>query len=177
MIQRILNLTLLVFSLASIAHGQEASRLVDWQPVVPLSEAKTLEIVGITVNDANVTAGQIFNAPDSWLDKLSFRIRNVSDKTITLFGFGIGFPEVDLGGGRTAMLSIGYDAEKNSEKRQPIPSGSEVEVSLPPEQLALLRQVAAKLIGTTRLTRSNILPGLVNFGDGTKIGCISLRKS
>jgi hypothetical protein len=177
MTQRILIVATVVLLFASIATSQEMNRLVDWQLVVPGSDAKALEIVGITVNQTNITTGRPFSAGEDWLDKLTFKVRNTSDKTITLFAFGVAFPEIELGGGRTAMLSIPYDAQKNPPKRQPLSPGSEVELTLPPDQLALLRQVSLKRIGTVHLTRVNILPGLVNFADGSKLGGISLRKT
>jgi hypothetical protein len=177
MIQRILFFTIIVLSVAMTVDAQETNRLVDWPAVSPRSDAKVLEIIRITVKDTNVTPGQYFAAADDWLNKLTFRIRNVSDKTITRCGFGIGFPELSPGGGGMPGFSIVYDTEKKPEKLQPIPPGAEVEVTLPADQLEIMRQAAIRLIGTSHLTRIRILPGLATFADGSDIGGFSLRKN
>jgi hypothetical protein len=93
MIQRILFFTIIIFSLGMTVDAQETSRLVDWPKGYQGSDAKVLEIVGITVKDTNITIGQFFVASDDWLDKLTFRIRNVSAKTITRCGSAV-FPNL-----------------------------------------------------------------------------------
>jgi hypothetical protein len=177
--QQLLVAIILGLSLPNLSNGQERDRLVDWQSVTLGSDAKVLEVVDITVNGKSVTTGHAFTGGEDWLDTLSFRVRNISGKTITLFSFGVAFPEIDLGGGRSAMLSIPYDADsprKNSGERKPMLTGSEVDLKLPQDRLVMLRQISMKSIGTTYLTRVNILPGLVNFADGSKLGGISLRR-
>ena len=176
MIQRILFFTIIILSLSMTVAAQETNRLVDWPTVAPPSDAKVLEIIRITVKDTDVTPGQYFAASDDWLDKLTFRIRNVSDKTITRFGFGIGFPELDLGGGGMAGFSVGYGTDKQPGK--PIPPGAEVEVSLPADQVEIIRQrLAVRLIGTSHLTHIRVLPGLASFTDGSGKSGFSLRKN
>src|SRR6266542_5086858 len=176
--QRVLVVVIVGLSLPSLSSGQGRDRLVDWQPVVLGSDAKVLEIVNISVGGKSVTTGHTFTADEDWLDTLNFRVRNISDKTISLFAFGVAFPEIDLGG-RIAMLSIPYSADStrrdSSERNALLPDG-EVDLKLPKDQLGMLRQMSMKSIGTTYLTRVSILPGLVNFADGSKLGGISLRR-
>jgi hypothetical protein len=176
MIQRSLFSTIIILSLAMAVAAQESNRLVDWPAGWPGSKQQVLEIIRITVEDTNVTAGQFFAASDDWLDKLTFRIRNVSDKTIIRCGFGVGFPELSPGPVGMPGFSIVYDTEKKP-GLQPIPAGAEVEVSLPADQLEFIRQSAVRHIGTSHLTRITILPGLATFADGSDVGGFSLRKN
>ena len=164
--------------LASIAAAQQATRLIDWQPVVPSPNAnvRAIQVVGITVNATHVITGEPFSANDDWLDKLTFKIRNVSDKTITVFWFHVAFPEIDLGDGGHAGLGILYESDKSPDGRNRIAPGSEVAVTLAADKLHLLRQTSNRMIGTTHLTRLNILPGAAFFDDGSSVSGISLRR-
>jgi hypothetical protein len=179
MIQRILFFTIVILSLAMTVDAQETNRLVDWPAVSPPADAKVLEIIRITVTDTKVTPGQYFAAADDWLDKLIFRIRNVSDKTITRCGFGVGFPELNPGGEGEGMpgFSVVYDTLKNPGKLQPIPPGAEVEVTLRADQLEIMRKAAIRITGTSQLRQIRILPGLATFADGSDIAGFSLRKN
>jgi hypothetical protein len=179
MIQRILCFTIIIFSLAMTVDAQDTNRLVDWPTVSPPSDAKVLEIIRIAVKDTNVTPGQYFVAADDWLDKLTLRIQNVSGKTITRCGFGIGFPELNPNGERKGMpgFSVVYDTLRNPGKLQPIPPGAVVEISLPADQLKAIQQAAIRLIGTPHLTRVIILPGLATFADGSEIAGYLLRRN
>lgn len=179
MIQRILFFTIIILSLAMTVDAQETNRLVNWGAFSPGSDARVLEIIRITVTDTNVTPGQYFVGSDDWLDKLSFRVQNVSDKTITRCGFGVGFPELNPGGEGVGMpgFSVVYDTLKNPQKLQPIPPGAVVEVSLPADQIKIIQGVAIRLIGPSHLTRIVILPGLATFADGSSIGGFLLRNN
>jgi hypothetical protein len=177
MIQRILFFTIIVFSLAMTAHAQETNRLVDWVAFSPGTDARVLEIIRITVKDTNVTPGQYFVTSDDWLEKLTFNIQNVSDKPITRCGFGVGFPELNARGEGEGMpgFSVVYDALKTPGTLKPIPPGAVVEVSLPADQIKLMRAAAVRLIGTSPLTRISLLPGLATYADGSGAAGFSLR--
>jgi hypothetical protein len=179
MIQRILFFTIIILSLAITVEAQETNRMVNWAAFSPGSHARVLEIIRITVKDTNVTPGQSFVASDDWLDQLSFRIQNVSDKTIIRCGFGIGFPELNPGGEGEGMpgFSVVYDTLKNQQKLQPIPPGAVVDVSLPADQIKVIQRAAGRLIGTSPLTRISILPGLASFADGSGAAGFLLRKN
>lgn len=177
MIQRILFFTIISLSLAMTVAAQETNRLVDWAAFSPRSDARVLEIIRITVKDTNVAPGQYFVAADDWLDKLTFRIQNVSDKAITRCGFGVGFPELNPRGEGEGMpgFSVVYDTLRNPGKLQPIPPGAVFEISLPADQVEIERRAAIRIIGTSHLTRIIILPGLASFADGSGSAGFLLR--
>ena len=89
---------IITFSIPFLVYGQQADRIVDWHPVRQGTEARVLEIVDIKVNGKSIEIGQLFAADEDWLDTLTFRVRNVSGKTITVLGFGVGFPELGVSG-------------------------------------------------------------------------------
>ncbi len=177
MTKRILFFTIIILSLVMTVHAQETNRLVGWSPFSRQSDARVLAIIRITVKDTNVTPGQYFVAPDDWLDKVTFSVQNISDKTITRCGFGVGFPELNPKGEGEGMpgFSVVYDTLKVPGKLQPIPPGGVVEVSLPADQTKIMRRTAARLIGTSPLTRISLLPGLATFSDGSGDAGFSLR--
>ena len=163
---------LLVF--AAVNAVQQTNRLVDWQSVEPDLHTKVLKIVAITANRTPITTGEPFSADEDWLDKLTFRLRNVSDKTITAFQLGLAFPEIGSGGSYPA-IPFGYNDKPNSEHQESLSPGSEVELTIPADKLAMLR-VNMRRRGKLHLTRANILPAVVTFSDGLQFGGISLRK-
>jgi hypothetical protein len=168
----------LTLSLPFLAFGQQQYRVVDWQPVRIMSEARVLEIVDIKVAGKAITIGQPFAANDDWLDTLTFRVKNISGKTIKLFGFGVAFPELNANG-RIPGFSVVYGvdpAKSDSNSRKPLIADEEVDLKLPEDQLEIMRRVSMNLAGTSNLSKVNILPGLVNFEDGSRMGGISLRR-
>jgi len=177
MIQRILFFTIIILSLAITVAAQETNRLVDWSAFSRRSEARVLKIIRITVKDTNVTPGQYFIATDDWLEKLTFSMQNISDKTITRCGFGVGFPELNPKGDGEGMpgFSVVYDTLKTPGKLQPILPGAVVEISLPADQIKNMQRATVRLIGTSPLTRISLLPGLATFADGSGDAGFSLR--
>lgn len=166
-------------SLPLLVSGQEPDRVVDWQPVRLTSEAKVFEIVDIKVAGKSIIIGQPFAADNDWLDALTFRVRNVSGKTITVLGFGVAFPELNDSGGVSPMFSITYSAEsvkKDSGARKPLMPNEEMDLKLPKDQLAIMRRVSMGKTGTANLSKVNILSGLANFADGSSVGGFSLRR-
>src|ERR1044071_1914132 len=92
----------ILFVLAPVGAAQRMDRVIDWQLVIPPPKAADIpavKIVGMRVNEMQITAGKSFMADEDWLDKLTFKIKNVSDKTIDKFWFHVAFPEIDLGSG------------------------------------------------------------------------------
>jgi hypothetical protein len=159
---------IILFVWASVCAAQQTDRIIDWLPTVPRSNAgiPALEIVGIRVNQTQILTGKPFSADEDWLDKLTFRVRNNSDKTVNKFWFNLVFPEIDLGHGGHAGLGILYDATKNPDQGKGISTGSEVEVALAPDKLLMFRQTSMKT-GTVRLTLVHITPGAVFFEEGS----------
>lgn len=176
-IPRVIYAAILTLILPSFVFGQQ-NRLVDWQPVRILSEARVLEIVDVTVAGKSITLGQPFAANDDWLDTLTFRVRNVSGKPIKLFGFGVAFPDINANG-RTPSFSIVYGVDptkSDTSSGKPLIAEEEVDLKLPADQLEIIRQVRMNLTGTSDLSKVNILPGLATFEDGSRVGGISLRR-
>ena len=177
-LQRMMYIAIITVSLPLLVFGQQQDRIVDWQPVRIISEAKVLEVVDVKVDGRSIKIGQPFTANEDWLNTLTFRVRNISNKTINLFGFGVAFPEINATG-HTPMFSITYGANSSkgdSGARKPFLPDEEVELKLPKDQLEIMREVSTKAIGTSNLNKVNILPGLVTFEDGSRIGGISLRR-
>ena len=167
-----------LFVWASLCAAQQMDRLVDWQPVeAPTSnkDMTALEIIGIKVNETHVRMGEPFTADKDWLDKLTFRIRNTSDKTISAFWFNVAFPETDLPNGGYAGVGILFDAKKSSDQGKRISPGGEVDVALAVPTLMALR-LQPRLPGTTQLTRLNFCSWFAIFEDGSNVSGRSLRK-
>jgi hypothetical protein len=175
--QRILCAALLTLSIPFQGYSQQPYRVVDWQPVRLGSKARVLEIVDIKVEGKSISAGVPFAAGEDWLDTLTFRVRNVSGKTITVFGFGVGFPEINPGG-PTPMLSVVYGdyTKTDASARKTLLADADVDLKIRKDQLEGMRHVSMNTMGTSNLSRLNILPGVVTFEDGSTIGGFSLRK-
>lgn len=175
--QRMLCAIIITLSIPFLVYAQQSERIVDWQPVRLGSEARVLEIVDIKVDDKSIQIGQPFAAGEDRLDTLTFRVRNVSGKTITVLGFGVGFPELGVGG-PMPMFSISYGDynQTNPGARKSLLADEEVDLKLPKDQLEGMMHVSTNTIGTPHLRKLNILPGLVTFEDGSRIGGFSLRK-
>ncbi len=169
----------ITLSLPFLVFGQQQDRVVDWQPVLINSEAKVLEIVDMKVAGESITIGHLFTANEAWLNTLTFRVRNISGKTIKDFGFGVAFPEINANG-RTPMFSIKYYGAESTKgdagPRKRLMPDEEVDLKLAEDQLEVMRQVSMKLTGTSNLSKVNILPGLVTFEDGSGIGGFSLQR-
>jgi hypothetical protein len=178
-IQRMMYAAIITLSLAFLVSGQQQDRVVDWQPILIKSQAKVLELVDLKVEGKSITIGDFFTANEAWLNTLTFRVRNISGKTIEHLGFGVGFPEINANG-RTPMFSITYYGAESTNgvasERKLFRPDEEVDLKLPEDQLEIMRQVSVKLTGTSNLSKVNILPGLVGFEDGSGVGGFSLQR-
>jgi hypothetical protein len=168
---------IITLSIPFLVYGQQSDRIVDWHPVRLGSEARVLEIVDIKVDGKPIQIGQPFAAAEDWLDTLTFRVKNISGKTITVLGFGVGFPELGVSGS-IPMFSVTYGdhTKTKPEARKTFVADEEVDLKLPKDQLEGMRGVSTRTIGTHHLNKLIILPGVVTFEDGSGIGGISLRK-
>jgi len=176
--QRMMCAAIIAVSLSSLVAGQQQDRIVDWQSVDSMSDARVLQIVNVKVGGEPITISQPFKATDDWLNALTFTVKNISGKRINLFGFGVAFPEINPDG-HTPMFSVTYGANyssNDSSARKPLSPDEEVDLKLPEDQLEIMRRVLLNTTGRSYLNKVNILPGLVNFEDGSRIGGISLRR-
>src|SRR6267142_2541367 len=113
-IQQMMCAAIITLSPVFLVSGQQQDRVVDWQPVLIQSQAKVLELVDLKVEGKSITIGHFFTANEAWLNTLTFRVRNISGKTIEHLGFGVGFPEINANG-RTPMFSITYGYESTKD--------------------------------------------------------------
>jgi hypothetical protein len=170
--------TIITLSIPFVISGQQTDKIIDWQPVRIMSEARVLEITDIKVDGKSIAIGQAFTANDDWLNTLTFKVRNTSGKVINHFGFGVAFPEINANG-QAPMFSLTYNADsskRDSRARKPLLPGEEVDLKLPEDQIEIMRRVSMKTSGTSNLNKVNILPGLLTFADGSGMGGISLRR-
>jgi hypothetical protein len=180
--QQILCAVVITLCLPAMVLAQQ-DRLVDWHPVLIQSEANVLEIVDINVAGKSITISQPFTADDNWLNTLTFKVRNISGKTIEHFGFGVTFPELQTDANRgTPGFSVTYfgaesvEAPAANAQKRPLMADEEVDLKIPEDQLAIMRQISLRLRGTPNLSKLNIALGLVRFEDGSGKGAISFRR-
>lgn len=177
-LQRALCAAVITLSLPFLVYAQEQDRFVDWHPVSIMLEEKVLEIVDVRVEGKSITIGQPFTANEDWLKTLTFRVRNVSDKVIKNFGFGVAFPEMAVNGispGFSVTFNVNTP-ESDSRAQKPLSPGDEIDLKLPEDQLKIMRRVSMNSSGTLNLSRLNIAPGLATFADGSTVGGILLRR-
>lgn len=178
-VRRMMCAAVITVFLPLLVSGQQQDRVVDWHPAQGVTDAEVLELVDIKVGGESVRAGQPFAANEDWLDTLTFRIRNVSGKTIRLFAFGVAFPELDTNGFSPGFTPAFFDAdspERNTGARKTLPPGEEIDVKLPADQVEIMRRVSMRTFGTANLNRLNLAPGLATFEDGSRIAGFSLRR-
>src|SRR5438132_2923 len=96
---------LAIFALAALTNlgfGQQRERLLDWRPPVvgwgshmngQPTEWQPLQLLKITIDGRPITCGQPFMADVDWLKGLTFKIRNVSGKTIKFIRITFTVPE------------------------------------------------------------------------------------
>lgn len=177
-IQRIMCAVMITLSLPCLVSGQQEQRVVNWQPDIKTSDARVLEIVDIKIAGTPITIGQPVVAHEDWLSTLTFRVRNVSGKTMRHFGFGVAFPEIDANG-RSPMFSIknlgGDSVGEGPSTPKLLRPDEEADLKLPEDQLTIIRQISFRHRGSSKLSKVNILSGLVIFEDGTGASAFSLR--
>ncbi len=182
-IQHILYAAVITLYLPSFVFAQQQDRVVDWHPVLIKLEPNVLEIVDIKVAGKSVTIGNFFTADDNWLNALTFKVRNISGKAIKHFGFGVTFPELqtDANGGLpgfsvTYLGDESFNVPAANAQKSPLMADEEVDLKMPEDQLAIIRQISLRLRGTPNLSKLNITLGLVNFEDGSGMSRISFRR-
>ena len=182
-IQHTLYAAVITLYLPFLALAQQQDRLVEWQPVVVQSETNVLEIVDIEVAGKSITIGHSFTADDNWLNTLTFKVKNLSGKTIKHFGFGVTFPELQTKANTgTPGFSVTYLGDESlrapagNEQKRPLMVDEEVELKMPEDQLAIMKQISQRLRGTSSLSKLNITLGLVHFEDGSGMSRVSFKR-
>ncbi len=149
---RILNIPvrLIIFACllvtSSNSFAQEKTRVMEWvstdqgtknfiafgrdQQFSP-TEIKALELIDITVDGQTVQIGKEFFANDNWIGKLTFKLKNISQKPILSINLGLSLPEPHPSAGKYGF-SFGYGKELGAtfqgEKMQPIQPDEIVEL-------------------------------------------------
>jgi hypothetical protein len=103
-------LTLVLLSTTS-ASSQDKNLTIEWhQPPISdrnttsatgtqiVSQIDVLEITGVAIDEKPIKLGQSFAVNDSWLEKLTFRIKNVSSVKLSKVQMNLFLPEIMPGG-------------------------------------------------------------------------------
>jgi hypothetical protein len=107
----IVGLLTLVLLSATSASSQDKNLTIEWhQPPISgrntksatgtqvVSQIDVLEITGVAIDGNPIKLGQSFAANDSWLEKLTFRIKNVSSVKLSKVQMNLFLPEIMPGG-------------------------------------------------------------------------------
>jgi hypothetical protein len=167
------------------ALAQAQSRMMEWlskdlgtknfiasglnQPFSP-SHISALELIEITVDGQAVQIGQPFSANDNWIGKLTFKLKNISQKPILAVTLGLSLPQTqpEMGG---YGFSFGYGKELGAtfqgEKREAIQPDEVVELKFTEMQYNHFLDALAKpglIAGCNKILVGN---ATVYFEDGT----------
>ncbi len=164
-----------LLALASFARAQSQNRVIEVYDETNAPETTSLQVVEIKVGAQEVTLGQPFMADDDWLQNLSVRIKNVSDRTINVLPVTLGFSELTPGKGGDIVITImrglygnGSEVREPSDERKPIVPGEEMLLTFTEKQLCIIRELAARK-GITP-TRIKFVPSAyVTFENGTRV--------
>jgi hypothetical protein len=107
----IVGLLTLVLLSATSASSQDKNLTIEWhQPPISdrntksatgtqvVSQIDVLEITGVAIDGNPIKLGQSFAANDSWLEKLTFRLKNVSSVKLSKVQMNLFLPEIMPGG-------------------------------------------------------------------------------
>lgn len=180
--QRLTHPFLAILALAvltSLGFGQQRERLLDWRPLAVRVDDRVngqptgwqpLQLLEITVDGRPITCGQPFVADVDWLKGLTFKIRNVSGKTIKFIRISFTVPEAKFKDS-TLGFALEYGKETSdgvkltygSERLMP---GAETELLNGIASYSRYRDMIAKEGGSTDFTKAFIGMTYVRFDDG-----------
>jgi hypothetical protein len=126
-----------------------------------LAQVDALEIVDISVSAKSVTIGKAFTAEDDWLQTLSFKIKNVSNNTITSVQINLFLPQI-MPGGPQVPLCYGCGDTKG----KVIAPGEVVEVKT--VFYDWVKKVILMKSSLSSITQAEIHDLIVTLPDGTK---------
>jgi hypothetical protein len=181
-IQSLKHPFLAIFALAALTNlgfGQQRERLLDWRLLAvhvdnrvngQPTEWQPLQLLEITVDGRPITCGQPFMADVYWLKGLTFKIRNVSGKTIKYIRITFTVPEAKFKDS-TLGFSLEYgketsDGVKLSYGPERLMPGAETELVNDIARYNRYRDLLAKEGGSTDLTKAFIGTTYVRFDDG-----------
>lgn len=160
--------------------SQDKNRIVEWTEP-PLSDRNTISLTGkqvvsqidvleisdVTAGEKSIKLGQFFTADDAWLEKLTFRIKNISTDKISIVQINLLLPEIMPGG---PLVTFCYGC--GQPVGQGIMPGQEVEMKV--VFYSWLRDQINKKSGLSEITKAQIHDITVTAADGTRwlSGCL-----
>jgi len=164
---------------SGLGFGQARNRLLDWHPL-PVhvdnringqpTDWQPLQLIEITSSGRSITCGHPFVGGTDWLRGLSFKIRNVSGKTIKFIRIYIELPEAKLHGNMFAFaLEYGKETSngvKLSYGPERLLPGAEAELMLSPAIYDHFSELLAKENGNANFTKAFIGMTYVRLDDG-----------
>jgi hypothetical protein len=133
-----------------------------------------VQIVSLKTKGKAIKLGENFLEEDDWLDGLTVRIRNASDKPIARVEIELSFPRPAGAGADEAtvyVVAMIYGEEPASSAEAPPPQvlpGESVDVKLLRANLPYIRADLESLGYPQRITQAQIMLDGVTFGDGTR---------
>lgn len=144
----------------------------------PVTDA--LEIVDVKVSGNLITIGKPFAAGEDWLKGLTFRLKNISGRTITGLRISLSLPEThknDTGVGTSLGFgSAALSAGASGAGKKFLPD-EELELKFDDQQYARTKQLIAEKSGPMEIKTVWVGITLVKFEDGTlwSGGCLPSR--
>jgi hypothetical protein len=117
--QRLTHKAFVLLVLAATSGSIRSQELKDRElrPAFDFSTIQLpLEIVSIRLNGKDVQPGEKIKGDDDWLQGLSFRLKNISDRPIAYLDIGLQFPQPD--GIVVYSLNYGVDFSRGEPRRE-----------------------------------------------------------
>ena len=176
--RKALRTLVLILSFCSLSHAQTQNRVIEVYTNFTSPEITALQIVSVTVDGRPVALNVPFAADPTWLKTLTFRVRNISGRTLNSLHIGLGFDFAQFNekAPRDVAFSLirgihgnGHNSRDASDRRKPILPGEEIDLSLTEKQLSLIQDMAERS-GMTELKRVKLMPiAFINFADGSGV--------
>ena len=166
-----ISVLVITFLATSSVFAQDKQRIIEWAEPWPdgllksaektvVSQIEVLEIIDVAVAGKSVEFGKSFNADDEWLKNLTVRIKNVSDRSISIVQLNLFLPQIMPGG---PMMSLCYGCGGVGDG-QSIKPGDEVEMKVVFYDW-LVGQIRSRTI-LSEITRAEIQDMIVTLHDG-----------
>lgn len=166
----------ILLTASSLVSAQEAQRVILLPEFRAASNGKALEIVDVRVAGRTIELGQPFIANDDWLSSLSFRVKNITGKTLRFIRMSFSMLEAKNGDkGLGFSFTYGTPCNVNTDPPCNI-KNKELKLVMPDEEVEMKfngsehqrnQEFILKRAGITNINR--ILVGIVTiqFEDGT----------
>lgn len=165
---------------------QDQRKVIEW-PAKSVYNARTnttpdnhivdriddIEIESIMVEGRLIDFGESFNAGDEWLKNISFRIKNVSTKSIRQVQITLIMPEL----GPMHRIQLQYLCLECVRKVNPVAlnPGDVRELTLHPGIYDWARKIITEQTTLAKISKAQVLVSYVTFADGTRISSDCLK--